>query len=114
LYRFRDTHPTTRATVEGIKWEYIACGQGDKALLILPGLFGVGEMSFEHILAFEDAYRLVVPTYPPTITCVPQLIRGIVASLTPSGLTAYRFWAVRTAGWWRNAWCVSIPTGLAR
>jgi pimeloyl-ACP methyl ester carboxylesterase len=81
LFRFRATHPTVCATAEGIEWEYIACGQGDRALLILPGLFGVGEMSFEHILAFEDVYRVIVPSYPPAITCVPELIGGIVGIL---------------------------------
>jgi maspardin len=81
LHRFRATHPTTCTTVEGIEWEYFACGHSDKALLILPGLLGIGEMSFEHILAFEDAYRVVVPSYPLTITCVSQLIRGIIGIL---------------------------------
>jgi pimeloyl-ACP methyl ester carboxylesterase len=81
LRGFRATHLTRCATVDGIEWEYIACGHGEKALLILPGLLGIGEMSFEHILAFEDAYQLIAPSYPPTMTLVLQLIRGIVGIL---------------------------------
>lgn len=81
LRRFRATHLTSYATVKGIEWEYIACGHGERALLILPGLLGIGEMSFEHILAFENSYRVIVPSYPFTITCMLQLIRGIVGIL---------------------------------
>jgi pimeloyl-ACP methyl ester carboxylesterase len=81
LRGFRATHPATRATIDGIEWEYIVCGHGEKALLILPGLLGIGEMPFEHILAFEDAYRVISPSYPPTITLVLQLVRGIVGIL---------------------------------
>lgn len=78
---FCATHPIKGTTVKGIAWEYIACGRGERALLILPGLLGIGEMSFEHILAFEKAYRVVVPSYPFAITSVQQLIRGIVGIL---------------------------------
>jgi len=78
---FRATHPATSTTVEEIEWTYIACGHGDRVLLILPGLLGIGEMLFEHILAFENAYRVVVPSYPSTVTNVQQLTRGIAGVL---------------------------------
>jgi maspardin len=81
LRDFRATHPTTCATIGGIKWEYIVCGHGEEVLLILPGLLGIGEMSFEQIMAFEGAYRVVVPSYPAPTTRVLQLIRGIVGIL---------------------------------
>ena len=81
LRGFRATYSTTHATVEGIAWKYIACGHGEKALLILPGLLGFGEMSFEHILAFENSYRVIAPSYPITITRVLQLTRGIIGIL---------------------------------
>jgi pimeloyl-ACP methyl ester carboxylesterase len=81
LRGFRATHPTRCATIGGIKWEYIVCGHGEKVLLILPGLFGIGEMSFEQIMAFEGAYRVIVPSYPAPTTRVLQLIRGIVGIL---------------------------------
>jgi hypothetical protein len=42
LRGFRATHPTTCGTIEGIE-EYVACGHGEKALLILLGLLGLDE-----------------------------------------------------------------------
>ena len=81
LTDFRATHPATCTTVKGIEWKYIACGRGERALLILPGLLGIGEMSFEQILAFQNVYRVVAPSYPFTIASVQQLIRGIAGIL---------------------------------
>jgi deazaflavin-dependent oxidoreductase (nitroreductase family) len=37
LREFRATHPPKHVTVDGAGWEYIAGGEGEEALLILPG-----------------------------------------------------------------------------
>jgi len=81
LLRFRATHAVKSTVVAGVIWEYIACGRGAETLLILPGLLGIGEMSFDHILAFEGEYRVIVPTYPFSATTVAQLIEGIAQVL---------------------------------
>jgi len=81
LLRFRATHPVKRVTIAGAGWEYIACGRGAGTLLILPGLLGIGEMSFHHILAFESEYRVIAPTYPFAVTTMAQLMEGIVGIL---------------------------------
>ena len=52
LINFRATHPLKHTFAYGIQWEYIVAGRGSEALLILPGLLGFGEMSFQHIRAF--------------------------------------------------------------
>ena len=81
LLRFRSTHPVKRLTAGGTQWEYITSGRGDETLLILPGLLGIGEMSFQHILAFEDEYRVIAPSYPLALTTVEQMVAGIAAIL---------------------------------
>ena len=81
LLRFRTTHPVKSTVVAGANWEYIACGRGAETLLILPGLLGIGEMSFHHILAFEREYRVIAPTYPFAVTTVAQLMEGIAGIL---------------------------------
>ena len=81
LLRFRATHPVKSTVVAGASWEHIACGHGAQTLLILPGLLGIGEMSFDHILAFESEYRVIAPTYPFAVTTVAQLIEGIARIL---------------------------------
>jgi len=81
LLRFRATHPVKSTVVAGASWEHIACGHGAQTLLILPGLLGIGEMLFDHILAFEGEYRVIAPTYPFAVTTVAQLIEGIARIL---------------------------------
>ncbi len=86
LVHFRSTHPVKHTTASGIKWEYLVSGLGSEALLILPGLLGFGEMSFQHIGAFENDYRVIAPSYPFELTTVAQLVDGVVAILDGEGV----------------------------
>jgi pimeloyl-ACP methyl ester carboxylesterase len=81
LLRFRATHPVKQLSIDGAGWEYIAAGRAPETLLILPGLLGIGEMSFQHILAFEDDYRIVAPSYPFALTTVEHMVAGVAAIL---------------------------------
>jgi len=61
LLTFRATHPYQQLTVNGAPWRYVACGQGEKALLFLPGAFLKADMWFNQILALEEDYRIIAP-----------------------------------------------------
>ena len=61
LAEFRANHPYKELDVGGVRWRYIACGQGEKALLFLPGGFLAADMWFHPILALEKDYRIIVP-----------------------------------------------------
>jgi len=86
LVRFRATHPIKQTFVQGIKWDYIVSGNGSEALLILPGLLGIGEMSFQHIRAFESDYRVIAPSYPFELTTMAQMTDGIAAILNAENI----------------------------
>jgi aminoacrylate hydrolase len=81
LRAFRSNYPPRHLTVDGNNWQYIACGQGNKALALLPGATGNGEMAFKHITALQKEYRIISPTYPPTAATMGQLTDGIAAIL---------------------------------
>jgi len=81
LLGFRAAHPLKSLAVHGTPWEYIAAGRGAEALLILPGLLGIGEMSFQHILVFENNYRVVAPSYPFNFMTIDPMLDGIAALL---------------------------------
>ncbi len=59
LQEFRANHPYKELEVGGARWRYIACGQGDKTLLFLPGAFMRADMWFYPITAFEKKYRII-------------------------------------------------------
>lgn len=79
--RFRANHKCDRLGNGAGRWEFIACGQGAQAVLMLPGALGMAETSFQYILAFESAYRVVSVSYPSTITSVAPLVRGLIEIL---------------------------------
>ena len=83
---FRATHPPKQTTVDGVRWEYIACGEGKEAFLILPGGAMAGEAGFTRIPAFEDRYRVIVPSYASVPTAV-ELLDGLAGVLDAEGVS---------------------------
>ncbi len=90
LHAFRATHSVKRChvdTVEGTggrvgsDWEYFSSGYGNETLLLLPGVHGRGEVAFQHILRFEQGYRVISPSYPTGVATVAQLVSGLVSIL---------------------------------
>lgn len=68
LKKFRLTHPYKQLIVSDTKWEYLSGGQGEQALLLLPGALSVGESTFPLITAFESEYRIIAPSYALSLT----------------------------------------------
>jgi len=82
LEHFRATHTFKHYNVNGRTWHYLLGGQRNKdALLLLPGVPGLGEMAFQHIMKFEHSYYVISPNYPAGLTTVDQVIDDIVAIL---------------------------------
>ena len=80
LQRFRASHPPSELDIAGVRWEYIACGSGAAAMLLLPGGLRCAESAFPYIELFEPAFRVITPTYPPLQT-VEEVVDGAVAVL---------------------------------
>lgn len=82
LWRFRASHRYSSHN----GWHYLASGHGTEALLLLPGLPGLGEMAFQHITRFEQGYRVIAPSYPSSATTVAQILDGLLAILSVEGV----------------------------
>ena len=80
LQKFRASHPCKELKVGGVRWEYIACGQGSETLLLLNGGLRVAETAFAYVELFESHYRVITPTYPP-LWSIDVLTDGILAIL---------------------------------
>ncbi len=78
--KFRSEHPCKHINVAGVEWEYISCGKGTEMLLLLTGGLRFAETAFRLIQMFEDAYRVIAPTYPP-LGMMDELVDGIAAVL---------------------------------
>jgi pimeloyl-ACP methyl ester carboxylesterase len=85
LRGFRAAHPPRYVTLDGVAWEYVVGGDGEEALLILPGGAMVGEAGFTRIPAFEKRYRVIAPSYAPVPTAA-QLLDGLAGVLDAEGV----------------------------
>jgi len=85
LQEFRATRPPKRVTVGGVSWNYIASGEGQEALLLLPGGAMVGESLFTRIPAFEEDYKVIAPTYASVSSAV-ELLDGLTGILAIEGV----------------------------
>jgi pimeloyl-ACP methyl ester carboxylesterase len=76
LLRFRATHPPQHLDLAKVRWEYLSGGRTGECLVILGGASGIGELAFRQLLAFEDRYRVLVPSYP-AVGSMAELVAGI-------------------------------------
>ena len=89
LERFRAAHTSRYLAHQGVNWEYLAAGDGPETILILPGLLGMGEMSFQQVAALEDEYRVIVPSYPTSVKTTAGLLDGVGAILEAEGVSRF-------------------------
>lgn len=61
LWDFRASHPYREIATSVGHWRYLGCGEGNEALLFMPGAFLAADMWFHAALALEDRYRIVIP-----------------------------------------------------
>ena len=86
LRHFRAAHPYQHLDVNGVRWEYVASGQGRQALMILGGGISVGETSFQTILRLESRFRVISPSYP-TVGKMRPVADGLAALITHEGFS---------------------------
>lgn len=82
---FRQSHPPQRVTLDGISWEFIACGTGAHTILWLVGGLRVADAAYRSIPLLEDGFRIIAPTYPPLHT-LNALCDGLAALLDSQGV----------------------------
>ena len=78
LREFRATQTWKETTIRGVAWRYLDVGQGAPTLLIPPGALGTAESGWQTISHFaERGYRVIAPSYPPSITTMNELVDGL-------------------------------------
>jgi pimeloyl-ACP methyl ester carboxylesterase len=61
LLDFRERHPYKQISVNRKSWRYIAAGDGEAAVVFLPGAFLPADMWFYQMTALAGRYRLLAP-----------------------------------------------------
>jgi aminoacrylate hydrolase len=80
LQHFRSTHPFKRITIDGHNWDYLCSPARKETILFLVGGLRYAEFAFRHIMALEEDYRVIVPSYGsvPTIEATIDAIKAML------------------------------------
>jgi len=68
LKAFREKNPVKHIETSNTRWEYFSYGQGKKNLVLLVGGVRFGDAWFQLMMALENEYRIIAPTYPGLVT----------------------------------------------
>jgi len=85
LEAFRRRHPERTLDHNGLRWRYLSSGEGDGAVVILPGAFGYAEIAFMLIEALETDRRVIAPSWPAARS-LGAMTDGIEAILDAEGI----------------------------
>jgi len=83
---FRATHHSRAHVVGAHVWDVIAAGQGEPALVLLPGAGGSAESQFHLIDRFEKRARVLAIGCPATLTRIADAVAGIQKILDDAGV----------------------------
>ncbi len=97
LQAFRASHPFKEVTVDGTAWRYIACGQGEETIFLLPGVSRSAEAQFVLISMLEPDYRIIAPNYAPLMTTA-GLADGLAWVLDAEGVERVAVYGVSFGG----------------
>jgi maspardin len=113
LLQFRATHPPKHLQVQSVDWSYLVGGQGEEAILFLPGSLGLAEAWFQIIATFDQDYRTLAVTYPPVST-MKELVDGIAAILEAEGVRKIHVLGTSMGGMLAQCFVRQYPTKVDR
>ena len=98
LLEFRSSHRPSHLDRSGLVWEYISCGNGNETLVLLPGGMRFGDAWFLLIMALEDRFKIIAPTYPQ-VTTMAGLVQGIIGITESEGIEEANYLGSSLGGW---------------
>jgi pimeloyl-ACP methyl ester carboxylesterase len=96
LQEFRVRYPNRKRMVSGLPWNYRVCGEGPRALLMLPGGLG-NDLAFGLVAGLVSRFRVVYPAYP-VVQSLADVLYGIAAILTAENIASVSICGVSTGG----------------
>jgi len=113
LREFRQKYPPKSLEVNGVKWAYLATGQGGETILFLHGMTGAYDIWWQQILALQDRYRIVSVTYP-AVDSLAGLSQGVLAILKQEGITQVNVVGTSLGGYLAQYLVAHHPTLVKR
>jgi pimeloyl-ACP methyl ester carboxylesterase len=98
LQAFRGSHPPKTLTVEGVAWEVISAGSGDRTILFLHGMTGAADIWWQQISYFEPDYRVIAVTYP-AVDSLEKMEQGVLGILEAEGVDQFNLVGTSLGGY---------------
>lgn len=73
---FQTTYPPHQATFQNSTFNYYIGGNGNRTLLLLPGILGTNEILFPYFIELTKSYKVIMPIYPNLYT-IKELLQSI-------------------------------------
>jgi pimeloyl-ACP methyl ester carboxylesterase len=88
LTTFRQSHPAHTLELRGIKWSYLALGEGPETILFLHGMTGAYDIWWQQMEALQDEYRVIAVTYP-AVNTLEEMEQAVMAILEAEGVEQF-------------------------
>jgi maspardin len=88
LTDFRQAHPVRTLEVRGVKWEYLALGDGPETILFLHGMTGAYDIWWQQMETLQDRYRVISVTYP-AVDSLEEMEQAVMAILEAEGVNQF-------------------------
>jgi pimeloyl-ACP methyl ester carboxylesterase len=88
LQDFRAQYPPKNINVNGVTWEYVSLGEGQKTILFLHGMTGAYDIWWHQLEALKSDYRVVAVTYP-AVNSLAEMEAGVMSILDAEGVDKF-------------------------
>lgn len=113
FFNFREQHRPYHLNVQGVRWEYLAAGEGRETLLFLHGMAGACDIWWQQIEAFSDRFRVISVTYPD-VDRLNELASGLSAILDHEGSGRVNVVGTSLGGYLAQYYVRDAPDRVAR
>jgi maspardin len=88
LLGFRKSHPVWAMELHGVKWEYLALGDGPETILFLHGMTGAYDIWWQQMEALQGKYRVISVTYP-AVDSLEEMEQAVMEILEAEGVNQF-------------------------
>ena len=108
LTNFRRYFPRKAIRIGGDTWEYFFGGMGEP-ILFLHGGMSSGEMYFALLERLRLSYRVLAPTFPPSVNSITSAVDGVAAILDAEQIEAGHLFGHSQGGYIAQEFAERLP-----
>lgn len=113
LSAFRVNYPPSSLEANGVKWEYIAMGEGEETILFLHGMTGAYDIWWHQLETLQVDYRVIAVTYP-AVNTLAEMDEGVMSILEAEGVDKFNVAGTSLGGYFAQYLVANHPDRILR